>query len=123
MARTVSSRCDYRCSSSRVEKPEIAKPPLARRLSVTAEFCGEFLFAHCGVAQAACALYNDQAGDDAVIVDAAGGRVFRTRVDDPLEHAVLINKPGLGIGGDTVADDESGIVDAHEIGSVFGFRR
>src|ERR1700722_830588 len=80
------------------------------------------LFADGGVTQNVRAVDEYFTRDQAVIVDTAGSGVFRPGVDDALEASVFINKPGILFGGNVVAHDYSGIVDARQYGPVFRIR-
>src|SRR5271170_8139219 len=82
----------------------------------------EKLLAHRGKAQGFCAFEDDLAGDQAVVVDAAGHGVLGAGIDDVLEGSVLVNEAERVIAGKMVADGHTGVIHSHQSGSVVGVR-
>src|ERR1035441_778284 len=80
------------------------------------------LLARCREANCLRGSQKDLPGDKLVIVDAAGDRVIRTRVDDALERSAFVDEPERLVRGNVVAHDESRIVDARENGAEPRFR-
>src|SRR5208283_5955718 len=85
---------------------------------------GSSLLADCGVAQDFAALEIDLAGDQAIVVDTAGRRVFRARagVDDVLEGSIFVEETEGVLCREMVADYDTGVVHSRQSRAVWRVR-
>src|SRR3974390_1859035 len=72
---------------------------------------GGRLFAHCRVAERVLAFDHDFASDDAVVIDTAGHGAFGAGVKDLVESGAAVEETIGIVGGDMVANDDSGGID------------
>src|SRR5208283_3062503 len=83
---------------------------------------GSSLLADRGVAQDFAALEIDLAGDQAIVVDAAGRRVFRAGIDDVLEGSVFVEETEGVLCREMVADYDTGVVHSRQSRAVWRVR-